>query len=123
MTSIPKSIKSGLATLRSALGSTITIYTRSNTTLNDEGDETVTWDSGTSVIGVVVKKSEERYFTPQGEPIRSVFNVYLKEDVSVDIGDRIVINSENYQVIEKNIPLAGDKDLAVLVTVTREDSD
>lgn len=85
-------------------GRSITLYNVSSSTVDDYGQETVTWDGGTSMLALVDQPTEEEVNVERhGEIIGNMIYFYLPHTnysgaTTINTGDRITYNSINWNV-------------------------
>ena len=106
---IATSIRTTVRSKINELGSTISIYsfTDATVTYNEEGDESITWGSATSEVGV---SSRNVQFTKMMANMGIENNpsdnrvIILKDTATVAKKDKVVIGSDSYEVVEvKNL--------------------
>ena len=103
--SIATGIRTTVRNYINQMGSTFTLYSFSSATksYNDEGDLTVSsWGTGTSIKAISGNNYKlRRILGVQGEENnRSDRVLFIRDDVTINAKDRVVIGSDTYEVDE-----------------------
>jgi len=106
--SIASSVRTTVRGLLNSLGKTAYLYSYSSATVttNEEGDETIVWATPTTIIGVSSSNYKYRKLAEkmgiESNPDDRVF--IIRDDVTVDRKDKLVIGTDDYEVVEiKNL--------------------
>ena len=100
--SVGTSLRSAARNLiTNVFGNSATIYSYSDATktYDDEGKESITWGSGTSIKVVFSEFIPQMVsIAPQFEEILGSGDILIRDDVTIGLKDKIVINSVDHQV-------------------------
>ena len=120
------SIRNSIRTVINTLGSTASLYSFSSATKteNDEGEITITWGSPSSIKVVSSNNYKlRRLLEKQGEENnQSDRIVYLRDDVTVGVRDKLTIGTDVYLIHEiKNIDPIQDTTIAQKITLIKDE--
>lgn len=101
-------------------GVTITVYNVSSVTIDNYGQDTITWDAGTNVKAISDQPTEEELRKErQGEIVVGRKYFFVPYDTSITVGDKVTYDSVDWEVSEVNKYSFFDKSSVIRVAVQR----